>query len=228
MKELNKIFQIGFNKCGTTSFFHLFENFTNPCLKPIHWDDGRLAFKIYNNNKENIKLLDGYEDYIFFSDMECVIDNNIYEAFRLYKELDKQYPNSKFILNVRNQENWVKSRLKHMGGRYKVFYYGVSNFDNLDNYLINHRKYSLFQRVDEILNYLINNNINIPKDEDVANKWRKEWEEHINEVKEYFKDRPDDLLIYDIENDSIDKIKLFFKDYVVFNTNIFPLKNNKI
>ena len=46
-----------------------------------------------------------------------------YDAFRdnpwpiLYKELDEQLPDSKFILTVRPAERWIRSVLNHFGGR---------------------------------------------------------------------------------------------------------------
>ena len=104
-----KIFQIGFNKCGTTSL-HKF--FLDNGLKSIHWDSGNLAKKIHRNSKSNLPLLTGYKDYDCFTDMESQMDN-IFIYLTLFKELDKQYPGSKFILNVRNREEWIESRIKH-------------------------------------------------------------------------------------------------------------------
>ena len=38
--------------------------------------------------------------------------------------------------------------------------------------------------------------------EEVIKRWRREWNEHISAVKKYFKGRPDDLCIFDIETES--------------------------
>jgi hypothetical protein len=56
-----------------------------------------------------------YLFYDFIGDMEGNIDNKIYYFAFLdsYKLLDLYYPDSKFILNTRNKENWINSRLKH-------------------------------------------------------------------------------------------------------------------
>ena len=35
----------------------------------------------------------------------------------LYQELDRAFPGSKFILTIRNEENWLKSAIRHFGGR---------------------------------------------------------------------------------------------------------------
>ena len=49
LKELEpepKIFQIGFNKCGTRSITQLFHDSN---VRSIHWDEGRLAIKMKHN-----------------------------------------------------------------------------------------------------------------------------------------------------------------------------------
>ena len=107
MEKINKIFQIGFNKCGTVSVYHFFEN---NGLKPIHWDMGRLADTIKRNYESNLPILNGYEGYDCFTDMENVNNNN-YAHLTYYKEFDIQYPNSKFILNLRPIDNWIKSNM---------------------------------------------------------------------------------------------------------------------
>jgi len=117
MDNFNKIFQIGFNKCGTTSIHYLFENFTNPKIPSIHWDSGNLAKTIEDNIKNSRNLLTGYETYTSFFDMEY-LDDKYFFAGTLYKELDMQYPNSKFILNTRNINNWIVSRLNHKNKTY--------------------------------------------------------------------------------------------------------------
>jgi hypothetical protein len=173
MEKINKIFQIGFNKCGTVSVYHFFEN---NGLKPIHWDMGRLADTIKRNYESNLPILNGYEGYDCFTDMENVNNNN-YAHLTYYKEFDIQYPNSKFILNIRPIDNWIKSRLNH------------------PNYL-NTNKRILGMNDDEVIQY-----------------WKNQWNEHMISVKEYFKGRPNDLLIFDIETET-HKLNEFFSKYI--------------
>lgn len=182
--QLNKIFQIGFNKCGTTSIYCLFKNFTNPKIPSIHWDSGNLAKAIQKNMENNIKLLTGYEEYICFCDMEYLGDNHFFSG-RLFKQLDKQYPGSKFILNTRNINKWIDSRL-------------------------NHKTY--------IERYMTCFSLNR---EESIKIWKEDWNSHYNTVVEYFNNRKEDLLIYDIEIDNIEKIKCFFSK-IEFTINKFP------
>lgn len=112
-----KIFQIGFNRCGTTSLYNFFKNNCINNLKCIHWDNGNLAKSIYNNINNNQECLHQtkYLQYNFISDMEAKINDQVYYFAFLYtyQLLDQQYPDSKFILNTRNKENWINSRIKH-------------------------------------------------------------------------------------------------------------------
>jgi len=160
-KKLNKIFLIGFNRCGTRSFHRLF---CDMGLKSCH-GRGENRKNIQKAAKEKKPIL----AYIN-SDLQCYGDLRLWKYF---KELDKQYPNSKFILNTRNIENWIKSRKKHYG----------ANYYNNDIYH------------------------GIVMDEKV---WRNDWFRHNKNVKEYFKNRPQDLLIFDVEVNNFDKIANFF------------------
>ena len=105
-----KIFQIGFNRCGTQSMYNFFSQNGIPS---IHNGMGRLAVDIEANRRAGRKLLSGYDQYTFFSDMENVFEG-IY-AYKYYRDLDTQYPGSKFILNIRNIDGFIQSRKKLIG-----------------------------------------------------------------------------------------------------------------
>jgi hypothetical protein len=112
----NKIFVIGFNKTGTRTIHRFFDKHN---IKSIHWDQGKIARTIksnfdlmQNNNNCNVTLLGEYDKYNVLCDMED-IEQDIYANEVYFKYLALAYPNSKFILNIRNIENWIQSRLKH-------------------------------------------------------------------------------------------------------------------
>jgi hypothetical protein len=134
------------------------------------------------NDKNNKKLLEGIDNYEFYSDMEFISDFQIIEAYKMYEKLDKQYPNSLFILNTRNKENWIKSRLQHSNGasnyitRYSK-YYNLSNnkiiemwsndwnihIEKVRKYFINNSKFLEFNiendEPEKLFNFLKSNNI---------------------------------------------------------------------
>jgi hypothetical protein len=114
----------------------------------------------------------------------------------LFKELDKQYPSSKFILNTRNKDAWLKSRALHP--------------------LSMNNKTTLLENNQKILGLSA---------EKVLAKWSKEWDEHHRAVKAYFKNRPNDLLVFNIETDSPEKLTAFFKDNFYLDTKFYEHKN---
>lgn len=188
-----KIFQIGFNRCGTTT---LSDFFNANGIKSIHYDGGRLATSIYKNYLNNRSLISKeYESYIGFFDMENIYETEpIYIAQTLFMDLDKLYPNSKFILNTRDKENWIKSRsvlLIHNGNTY------------LDQCA---KAYKVSKSV-------------------MLDIWRRQWDHHHQRIIDYFKNRPNDLLIFNIESDPPEKLCEFFKNNYKLDSTLYIHKN---
>ncbi|HLY04727.1 MAG TPA: sulfotransferase [Rhizomicrobium sp.] len=113
--SLPRVFVIGFNRCGTRTIHWYFKANGH---RAIHWDDGNLADTIFRNLGASLPLLTGYESYSVFSDMERVSREAALEAYKLYAQLDVSYPNSVFILNTRDVDGWIRSRLAAGEGRY--------------------------------------------------------------------------------------------------------------
>lgn len=85
-----KIFAVGMNKAGTSSLHEIFVDNGYLSYHGIRWRSGR-----------NKMLLNGFDG---FSDGPPVD----------FKALDHGFPGSRFILNVREFDAWVLSRLKHI------------------------------------------------------------------------------------------------------------------
>jgi hypothetical protein len=103
-----KIFCVGLNKTGTSS---LHEAFKILGLKSVHWKDNNglnIKVKINENFLNGDNILNGIEKYNAFSDWD------LGNSHQVFKEFDKQYPNSKFILNTRDLGGWLDSREKHV------------------------------------------------------------------------------------------------------------------
>ena len=117
--------------------------FTEPKIQSVHWDLGRLALKMQENLVGNKNLLVGYEQYIVYTDMETCIYNDLKNTykyhfmFKYFDLLDKQYPNSKFILNTRPVDNWISSRLNHTNG-YKIINEKVVELNPPEPYYLTH------------------------------------------------------------------------------------------
>ena len=131
-------------------------------------------------------LLDGFADVTrMYTDMEKVYDIKgefPLMAYLLYKDLHYQYPDSKFILNVRPEKDWIKSREHHDEGRY------IKKFMKI---------------------------LNMTRDE-VIDSWSNHFRSHIADVNNFFYDKPNRLLVFNISKDKPEKIMSFFSD-IKFN-----------
>ena len=108
-----KIFQIGFNKCGTSTI-HRYLRANG--VKCVHWDDGRLAQRMFANLANGDNLMAGYEGFDAFTDMEYIDQvGTLLEGYKLFPYLAAQYPDAVFILNTRDREAWIRSRLAWRG-----------------------------------------------------------------------------------------------------------------
>ena len=104
-----KIFCVGLNKTGTSS---LHDAFLMLNIESVHFkgaEERNIKDIIQSNYLAGDNILKGLEHYEAFSDWDLgpsTVD--------IVKEFDKQYPNSKFILNIRDLDGWLNSREKHV------------------------------------------------------------------------------------------------------------------
>ena len=119
-----KIFIIGFDLIGANSIHNFFKK---NGLASIHWDETNLARSMLTNRQNGNKLLSTgettnkqansnipYRKAQVLSGMAWSEKN--LDAKDFYQDLDRQYPNSIFILNVCNVDTWIESRKKHYNG----------------------------------------------------------------------------------------------------------------
>ena len=90
LRQRPKVFCIGFNKCGTTSLDELFRALGYHSLHSTAWGDTTRHLIHYR--------------------YECFTDA-VPDDFRV---LDRRFPASKYILQVRALDMWVVSRLAHI------------------------------------------------------------------------------------------------------------------
>lgn len=103
------IFQIGFSRCGTTSLSKLFHGNGIPS---IHWDEGRIAQRFKARMAAGEDPFADYPDTVFFSDMGNAMGTLI-EPYKDFRYIHQFYPDSYFILNIRDVQNWLASRANH-------------------------------------------------------------------------------------------------------------------
>lgn len=144
-----RIFGIGMHKTGTTSL-HEALNIMN--LDCAHWPSAHWAKAVWNEMQEgSSKTL---EKHYSACDLPITL---------LYKELDIAYPNSKFILTLRDEGEWLDSVERHWNPEYNEYrkmwdtdpfthkvhslLYGRKKFDR-DIFLARYRKHTA-----DVLNY---------------------------------------------------------------------------
>ncbi len=158
-KDYYKVFAIGFNKTATTSLYSLFTQLGYEAMDGPHWR----------------KTADWHIHYQFqtFSDGPP-------EDFRY---LDKTFPRSKFILNVRDLREWLDSRIEHV--RYRL----------------------------EDPRYRNRPGAKKLPDVNGVMKWVERRDEHHLQVLDYFSSRKDDLLVVNFIKDplAVEKICDFLR-----------------
>ena len=168
-----KIFVIGFNKCGTTSLHTL--------------------FKSCNINSVHMSGLNSQDILELASKYDAITDGNHYN----FQDYYDKYPNSLFILNTRPIYKWLLSRYKH------------------HSHLCNNKNYQSWCW---------------PASIQRTTNWIKTRTQHYKNVKDFFKDKPGQLKIVNIENPGWEnKVLRFIKKqkYIKKLENVNFHKNKK-
>ncbi len=110
-----KIFGIGFHKTGTSSLARALDLLGYRVTGSFGLVDNDIA------NTVLVQAFDIVQDYDAFQDNPWPV---------IYRELDKRFPGSKFILTMRPTEQWLTSALRHFGGKttpMRQWIYGIGN-----------------------------------------------------------------------------------------------------
>lgn len=110
-----KIFFIGFNKCGTTSLHHLM---TRHSIRSVHWDQGQLATTIEALHGDQSALRSFLSRSTAYSDITFSSEEQLIEGNRHFRLFHKLFPDAYFIFNDRNVEDWIRSRSSHRKGTF--------------------------------------------------------------------------------------------------------------
>ena len=154
---MNKIFGIGWAKTGTSSLGECFK-----ILEYNHQGQDLQLVKYIKNNKLQ-RIMEIAEKKESFEDWPWII---------LYRELDTNFQDSRFILTIRETDRWIRS--------YK-------------NML--ERQGEASDELNEMRQILYG----LPFPDVTASQLANRYDRHNREVKDYFRDRLEDLLIVDWE-----------------------------
>lgn len=191
-KRYSKLFGIGYNKTGTTSLEQIFRILGLQVPNQIE-QEVRIVRQMWLGNHEPLKEFvaryDAFQDLPFSQGVT-------------FAQVDVLFPRSKFILTVREPEQWYESLC-----RFACKAYGVSSVDQLteayvrDHVLYLYRGYTYdgFRR-----------RVTVVRDGKLVQDWSllfdkdsriADYRGHNELVLRYFQDRPDDLLVIDLSRE---------------------------
>lgn len=129
MTTMGRFFQIGFNRAGTTAIADMLSRQGLTTVHHTYLRDNEhlnVALLMEKNISNGQKALFGLDHIEAFTDIELVTENKIVQGNQFFREISVEYPEMKFILNIRRKADWINSRL-HFGDyvdRYAA-YYGI-------------------------------------------------------------------------------------------------------
>ncbi len=118
-----RIVQIGFNRAGTSSIADFLRR-AGFAVVDHRFDLGRYkgqfaALVIEENIREKRAPLFGLDAWNGFTDLEYLDEKKSVYAQYWFREIAHAHPETKFILNLRYKEDWLKSR-RNFGGYLKT------------------------------------------------------------------------------------------------------------
>ena len=218
------VIQIGFNKAGTTSLANLFSQSNYPSCHGFCSIDngtnigpiGRLFFNEYKENK-NISLIPNFRYYgdfgVFLQEKQVhdikFVNPSYHEIINSkhrtwYQVFDELYGNRiLYLLNMRDINHWIKSRYFH-----------------------HWKGHNLIEPAKEAMHFYWKEHT--VKDVKILKLWRNLWYQYICNLLKYFKDNNMEqrLLIFDIEQDDINKLILFFNKFDINLNKLFMINDN--
>lgn len=114
MDFVPKVFEIGFNKCGTRSFCQFLNNHR---MRAAHWEEGALAQSLLRAIHSGTKPFEEFRDFQVFSDIMLANERTWVEGRVFFRELDEWFPGSIFVAIKRDRESWITSRKNHANGK---------------------------------------------------------------------------------------------------------------
>ena len=177
-KSAQKVFCIGFNKTGTTSLKQVF--------REMGWKVGKQKYA--ELQLENWSLRD-FQPLFKYCRSERFFQDIPFSLPYTYQALDVQFPGSKFILTVRdNGDQWFDSLERF---HRKIFGFDVRPDETELAEIKYHYKGWLLQYLTFVFGPVAQGTYD-------RQRYIRIYQEHNRAVQEYFRFRPDDLLVLNL------------------------------
>lgn len=179
-----RVVLVGFNKCGTRSFTRLFEKAGHKSMHRKIREPWRLRHNAARLMRANLaagrKVFSGLEEYTLYTDLVFQTRRDCFEGFRRFREILRDYPDTILVLNLRDREDWIRSRMRHGHGEFATRVMRQQQIDGL---------------------------------EALADLWRRDWDAHIADVRQFMADCPAQLVEFDLDTDPVTRLVQRFSDY---------------
>lgn len=160
-----KVFGLGLSRTGTRSLTAALHTLG---FDTLHYPVDRSTLEVLARGDARFPALDHYDG---LTDITTV---------PIYRELDRAYPGSKFILTVRDEEPWLRSCAAHFAQR-PPFAPGDSE------------DHATHMEIRRLLRAAVYGSYEFDE-----SRFRRVYRRHVEEVLAYFADRPGDLVVLDV------------------------------
>jgi hypothetical protein len=164
--EEPKVFGIGLSRTGTKSLTSALRILG---LQTVHYPDDETTLR---------ELVQGNYKFSLLEQFDAITDITV-SAF--YPQLDRLYPHSKFILTLRDKEEWLDSLERHWQGR-------PAFSDEQEN-----PHHATHMHIRRLLRSAVYGCYEFN-----ADRMAYVYDAHVRSVLDYFRDRPQDLLVLNI------------------------------
>ena len=114
---MTKIVLIGFNRCGTRSFHTMFRQNN---IRSAHHLSGKLGATVLQNIKGGLPAFHQLDAYAAYSDFSYFSGDCFFDVNMKFRHIADENPDYYYILNTRNKEDWLNSRIKTVEGGRKL------------------------------------------------------------------------------------------------------------
>jgi hypothetical protein len=123
---LPRVVAVGFNKCGTRSLAQLFARAGHPVVHhkvkaggvSRFWRTRRIGRLMRLNADAGRPVFFGIENYIFYGDLIDSSSLGSFDGNTLFRRILADYPDTILLLNWRDREDWIRSRMCHGHGEF--------------------------------------------------------------------------------------------------------------
>ena len=120
--SLTRVVSVGFNKCATRSLAQMFagagHKVVHHKLRERRLVPQRAGAIIRANLEAGRRAFEAFEDYVFYCDLMVNDGRRTYDGADAFREIIRDYPGTILLLNLRDREDWIASRLRHGHGEF--------------------------------------------------------------------------------------------------------------